>query len=181
MTFAPSTRRIYVRSVRMAIGLQVIVPPHPPRSRLLCGSCSSGQSFAFSFLPAAPRETTLAVQLGVPSHQGPQGTLTPKSLPDRLSPHGSFARLHGGPRHAWRTRSPRLPRRRGARGSGDSIWRQDSGRDREAAGPATSRAWGFLGTKLLTTFHLLVRKQHSRPPRGRSAVRHTPRLEWRCM
>ncbi len=106
MTFAPSTRRIYVRSVRMAIGLQVIVPPRPPRGRLLCDSCSSGQSFAYGFLPASPREATVAVQLGVPSHRGPQGTLTPKSLPAWLSPHGYFPPI-GGTRHAWRTkRSP---------------------------------------------------------------------------
>ena len=31
---------------------------------------------------------TVAVQLGVPGTQGLQGTHTPKSLPDRLSPHG---------------------------------------------------------------------------------------------
>lgn len=95
VTFAPSTRRIYVHSVRVAIGLQVALPPRPPGGRLLCGSCSSGQSFAFSFLPAAPHETTLAVRLGVPSHLGPQGTPTPKSLPVRLSPHGYIPRLRG--------------------------------------------------------------------------------------
>jgi hypothetical protein len=87
VTFAPSTRRIYVRSVRSAFGLQVFVPPHPPPGRLLCGSCSSGQSFAFRFLPASSHEATVAVRLGVPGTQGPQGTSTPKSLPARLSPH----------------------------------------------------------------------------------------------
>ena len=102
MTFAPSTRRIYVRSVRVAFGLQVLWPPRPPRGCLLCGSCSSGQSFVFGFLPASPREATVTVQLGVPSHRGPQGTLTPKSLPARLSPHGYCPPI-GGPRHAWRT------------------------------------------------------------------------------
>ena len=102
VTFAPSTRRIYVRSVRVAFGLQVFMPPRPPRGRLLCGSCSSGQSFAYGFLPASPREATVAVQLGVPSHRGPQGTLTPKSLPAWLSPHGYFPPI-GGTRHAWRT------------------------------------------------------------------------------
>ena len=103
MTFAPSTRRIYVRSVRVAFGLQVLWPPRPPRGCLLCGSCSSGQSFVFGFLPASPREATVTVQLGVPSHRGPQGTLTPKSLPARLSPHGYCPPI-GGPRHAWRTK-----------------------------------------------------------------------------
>ena len=85
VTFAPSTRHIYARPVRSAFGLQVSTPPRPPRGRLLCGSCSSGQSFACSFLPASPREATVAVQLGVPGTQGPQGTLTPKSLPGSLS------------------------------------------------------------------------------------------------
>ncbi len=66
MTFAPHTRRIYVRSVRSVFGLRIFVPPHPPG--LLA--------------------YTVAVQLGVPGTQGLQGTHTPKSLPDRLSPHG---------------------------------------------------------------------------------------------
>jgi hypothetical protein len=88
VTFAPSTRRIYARSIRSAFGLQVCWPPRPPRGRLVCGSCSSGRSFACSFLPASPHEATVAVQLGVPGTQGPQGTLTPKSLPAQLSPCG---------------------------------------------------------------------------------------------
>ncbi len=88
MTFAPYTRRIYARPVRSAFGLWVLLPPRPPRRRLICGSCSSGQSFAYSFLPTAPRGATVAVQLEVPGTQGPQGTHTPKSLPARLSPHG---------------------------------------------------------------------------------------------
>ncbi len=96
MTFTPSTRRIYDRSVRVAIGLRVPTPPRPPSDRLLCDSCSSGQSFAFSFLPAAPHRTTLAVQLGVPSHRGPQGTFTPKSLPEWLSPHGYSPAITAG-------------------------------------------------------------------------------------
>ena len=77
-----------VRSVRSAFLLQVSLPPRPPPGCLLCGSCSSGQSFAFSFLPASPQKSTVAVQLGGPGTQGPQGPLTPKSLPVRLSPHG---------------------------------------------------------------------------------------------
>jgi len=32
------------------IGLQVFWPSRPPSVRLLCGSCSSGRSFAYSFL-----------------------------------------------------------------------------------------------------------------------------------
>jgi hypothetical protein len=84
VTFAPHTRRIYVRSVRSAFGLQVFSPPRPPRVRLLCGSCSSGRSLAPTFLPASPRGATVAVQLGVPGTRGPQGTCTPKSLPGSL-------------------------------------------------------------------------------------------------
>ena len=41
-------------------------------------------------------------QLEVPSHRGPQGTRTPKSLPARLSPHG-YLPPFGGTHHAWRT------------------------------------------------------------------------------
>ena len=51
MTFASSTRCIYVRQIRMAIGLQGSPPPYPFVQRLVCSSCSSGQGFAYSFLP----------------------------------------------------------------------------------------------------------------------------------
>ena len=43
------------------------------------------------------------------------------------------------------------------------------------------RPGDFLGKKPPTTFHPLVHRQHSRLPRGRSAARHTPRLDWRHM
>jgi len=33
---------------------------------LLCGSCSSGQRFAFGFLPTIPHNTAVAVQLTLP-------------------------------------------------------------------------------------------------------------------
>jgi hypothetical protein len=106
VTFAPSTRRIYVRSVRSAFGLQVFGPPRPPHRRLLCGSCSSGQSFAFSFLSASPCEVAVAVQLGVLGTQGPQGTLTPSHflLGFRLT---VISASHGAARHAWRTQKKR--------------------------------------------------------------------------
>ena len=127
VTFAPSTRRIYFRSVRVAFGLQVFTPPRPPRGCLLCGSCSSGQSFASGFLPASPREATVAVQLGVPSHQGPQGTLTPKSLPARLSPRGC-SRLSAGRAMpgARKKRAESEDSALGARGEGRSRRRRRS-------------------------------------------------------
>jgi len=115
VTFAPFARRIYDRPVRSAFGLRVAWPPHPPRGRLVCGSCSSGQSFAFSFLPASPREATVAVQLGVPGTQGPQRTSTSKSLPGSLSLPGSFARLAAGRAMPGApSKKPRLFRGRGS-------------------------------------------------------------------
>ena len=59
VTFAPHTRRIYARPVRVAIGLRISWPPRPPIDRLICASCSSGQSFAFSFLPTASQPQLL--------------------------------------------------------------------------------------------------------------------------
>ena len=109
VTFAPCSRRIYVRPVRSAFGLQVSPLPRPPRGRLLCGSCSSGQSFAFSFLSASPHEATVAVQLGVPGTQGPQGILTPKSLPGSLSLTGcqrQFRRCRPCLAHSGKGRHP---------------------------------------------------------------------------
>jgi hypothetical protein len=40
VTFAPYTRRIYARPVRVAFGLRVSSPSRPPVGRLICGSCS---------------------------------------------------------------------------------------------------------------------------------------------
>jgi len=52
-------RPIYPPRLHMSgpdgIGLQVSLHPRPPGRRLIRGSCSSGQGFAFSFLPTPPR------------------------------------------------------------------------------------------------------------------------------
>jgi len=61
MTFAPSTPARY--GSHRASGLYA---PCLPDGLLLCGSCSSGQRFAYSFLPTLPHDTAVAVQLGVP-------------------------------------------------------------------------------------------------------------------
>ncbi len=48
------------------IGLRVLRPPRPEPGRLLCGSCSSGRDFAYSFLRTPPRGNALTVRLTVP-------------------------------------------------------------------------------------------------------------------
>jgi len=52
-------RSIYPPHIRAAgpddMGLRVSVPSRPPATRLSCGSCSSGRSFACGFLPTSPR------------------------------------------------------------------------------------------------------------------------------
>ena len=48
------------------IGLRVLWPPRPRPERLICGSCSSGRDFAYSFLQTPPRGDALAVPLTVP-------------------------------------------------------------------------------------------------------------------
>jgi hypothetical protein len=63
------------------IGFQGCLPPRPPNGRLLCGSCSSGQSFAYSFLPTPPRDDAVAVQLGVPVTKAPRGLAPPSHAP----------------------------------------------------------------------------------------------------
>ncbi len=55
------------------IGLRVFWPSRPPTSRLVCTSCSSGQEFAYSFLPTPPRGDAVAVRLGVPAIKVPRG------------------------------------------------------------------------------------------------------------
>ena len=62
------------------IGLWVFTPPRPGSRRLLCGSCSSGQDFACSFLQTPPRGDALAVRLTVPVTRARRG-LPPPSRP----------------------------------------------------------------------------------------------------
>ena len=61
VTFAPSTRRIYARRLRVTIGLRAALLPRPASDRLVYGSCSSGRSFASSFLPTSPHDDAVAL------------------------------------------------------------------------------------------------------------------------
>jgi hypothetical protein len=49
-TFIPHTRRIYFYIFRVIIGLWILWPPRPDVAASLCGCCSSGRDFAYSFL-----------------------------------------------------------------------------------------------------------------------------------
>ncbi len=87
-----------------AFGFHSIYPPHlrrfgsgwhwasrfmarsPTDRRLLCDSCSSGRSFAYSFLQTPSRDDALAVRLGVPAIKVPRG-LTPPSQTPCLAHH----------------------------------------------------------------------------------------------
>ena len=79
VTFAPSTCRIYAGTLRMTSGFRFLCPlarvPSP-----LCASCSSGRSFAYSFLRTPPRDDALAVRLAVPVIKVRRG-LSPPSHP----------------------------------------------------------------------------------------------------
>ena len=66
------------------IGLRVLWPPRPPSVRLICGSCSSGRGFAFSFLRTPPRGDALAVRLGVATTCSPRGLPPPSHFPARF-------------------------------------------------------------------------------------------------
>jgi hypothetical protein len=85
-TFAPSACRIYADTLRMTSGFRFSRPlarvPSP-----LCASCSSGQSFAYSFLRTPPRDDALAVRLAVPVIKARRG----------LSPPSRPAHHHSGP------------------------------------------------------------------------------------
>jgi hypothetical protein len=84
VTFAPYTRRIYALRVRVTFGLRVFWPPRPPSGRLVCASCSSGRSFAHSFLPTTPRDAAVAVRLGVPVTWASRGLSPPSHFPARF-------------------------------------------------------------------------------------------------
>ena len=65
-------------------GLRVFVPSRPPAKRLVCGSCSSGRSFACGFLPTSPHGDAVAVRLGVPVIKVPRGLAPPSHFPNRF-------------------------------------------------------------------------------------------------
>jgi len=98
-----------LRRVRGRFGLRVFWPPCPPVGRLSCGSCSSDQGFASSFLPTLPRGSAIAVRLGVPVTKAPRGLSPPSHFPVRFrSPVDS-----AGPDAARRAR--RTQKKRGAK------------------------------------------------------------------
>ena len=66
------------------MGLRVVVPSRPPALRLVCGSYSSGRSFACGFLPTTHRCAAVAVQLGVPVIKVPRGLAPPRHFPIRF-------------------------------------------------------------------------------------------------
>ena len=66
------------------IGFRASVPSGPPALRLICGSSSSGRSFACGFLPTTHRYVAVAVQLGVPVIKVPRGLAPPRHFPIRF-------------------------------------------------------------------------------------------------
>src|SRR6056297_2719141 len=83
VTFPP-LRRIYVPPFRVTSGSEIRASS-PTADRLVCDSCSSKRWFARSFLQTPPRGGSPCCSARGSCHQGPQGTSTPKSLPDSLS------------------------------------------------------------------------------------------------
>ena len=84
------------------IGLRVFVPSRPPALRLVCGSYSSGRSFACGFLPRTRHHVAVAVRLGVPVIKVPRGLAPPRHFPIRFRVSVDSA-SQGAARHAWRT------------------------------------------------------------------------------
>ena len=82
--------------------LRPTYPPHlrPGTERLLCGSCSSGRGFAYSFLRTPPRGDALAVRLTVPVTRARRGLAPPSR---RSADHLQSTRAHTQTRHAWHT------------------------------------------------------------------------------
>ena len=78
-TFIPYTRRIYFRTLPYGYRALEIMASSPGCGCLICGSCSSGRDFAYSFLPTMPRGRAVAVRLVVPAI-GPTGDLHPQVI-----------------------------------------------------------------------------------------------------
>jgi len=106
-------RSIYPPHIRRASpddhGLRVFVPSRPPALRLVCGSYSSGRSFACGFLSTTRRRVAVAVRLGVPVIEVPRGLAPPHHFPIRFRVSVDSA-SRGAARRAWRTqrKRPRL-------------------------------------------------------------------------
>jgi hypothetical protein len=85
---ARDRRSIYPPHIRAVgpddIGLRVYVPSRPPSARLVCGSCSSGRSFACGFLPTSLHSDAVADRLGVPVIEIPRGLTPPSHFPNRF-------------------------------------------------------------------------------------------------
>ena len=82
VTFIPSTRRIYRRTLRMVMGLRQSRACSPGCACLICDFCSSGQDFACGFLQIPPRDGHPCRPASGSHHQGPQRIFTSKSLLD---------------------------------------------------------------------------------------------------
>ena len=93
------------------IGLRVFWPSRPPALRLVCGSCSSGRSFACGFLPTTPRGDAVAVRLGVPVTEVPRGLAPPRHFPIRFryrltAPATALRAMPGAPKKRARCDAP---------------------------------------------------------------------------
>ena len=143
-------RSIYPPHIRPAgpddIGLRVYLPSRPPATRLVCGSCSSGRSFACGFLPTPPRGDAVAVRLGVPVIKASRGLSPPSHFPIRfrsrlpaspMTPRAMpGAHTTGSPR--WAPRSCCVAEARLGRRSARTRWRR-SRPDATVAGVSDGR------------------------------------------
>ena len=136
------------------------------RPCLTCGSCASGQEFAFSFLQIPPRDGHPCCSARSSCHQGLQGTYTLKSLPGQLSPHGcqrqSLAlRAMPGARRVGGDVATPTPRRPGLAGLPHPV-------PHETGSLAGAYRWMILafgrGYRLSKAFR---RPQRNRPSRSR--------------
>ena len=76
MIFLPYTRLIYLLTVRMAIGLCLVLQTHRLSASLVSSSCPSGQGFAASFLQTLCHHNALALGYALPAIRARSG-LTP--------------------------------------------------------------------------------------------------------
>ena len=136
-TFAPSTCRIYADTLRMTLGFRSFGPLARVSSPL-CASCSSGRSFAYSFLRTPPRDGALAVRLAVPVIKVRRGLSPPSRQPATTA--GLDSASNGATRHAWRTNQKP---RRGTPGF-FKAGRPSSGVDHPIANSTGNRSSTFI-------------------------------------
>ena len=118
-----------------------LVAPSPRYGCLLCGSCSSGQEFACSFLPTTPRDGAVAVQLAVPAIRVRRGLPPPSHRLATTANRMALSRhapclAHHGKRPSPRREGPSLDTRR--------LWNLLSKRGRRRRfhrNPSAERPW----------------------------------------